>query len=435
MSVGSHVLIIGAGFGGLTLANGLRHHCPEITVQIFDRHTSPDQELAGYGIHIGADGKAALKHCLPPQIFERFLIATTPAGSQWAFRDTSLNMLALRDDKVISGLDEDEVERRAGHRGEFRSILLGGLSDSGEESGNRDVKVEWGKQFTHYEEIEGGPGKRLRAHFADGSTAEGDILVGADGSKSKVKETRLPQLHRQFLGIVIICGRYQLDDERTKALPALMTDGSLNNIVPYGRGWLFIASLPSPEGEQGPLENYTLWAYIIPKSATPADAKALSPSQLRDIALAGVKGWAEPLVTVVRDADLSTVTPIVLQSMPHLPNWDSSNVTLLGDAIHNMTPMAGVGANIALRDAHLLTDLLIDAYQGKLSSTDAIAKYEDKMRVYANAAVNVSKQIAAGASSESWVERWGFHVLLRLAHMSPWVMKNTIGRGDFGEGD
>ena len=123
-----------------------------------------------------------------------------------------------------------------------------------------------------------------------------------------------------------------------------MTDGSLNNIIPYGKGWLFIASFPSAEAERGPYENYTLWAYVIPKSETPTNPKALSASELRDIALAGIRGWATPLVTVVRDADLSTVTPIVLRSMPQLHPWEPNNVALFGDAIHNMTLMAGVGA-------------------------------------------------------------------------------------------
>ncbi len=421
------VLIIGAGFGGLCLANGLQRQ-KSISIDVFERHTDPSQELAGYGIHIGADGKRALQACLDAATFKRFLAATTPAGSQWAFRDTRLQMLALRDDAKISGLPAQDVERRAGHRADFRDILLSGLS--GREDSEKIVTVHWGKSFTHYETL---PDGSVRAFFADGTTAEGDILVGADGSKSKVREQRLPKLAREPLDIVVICGRYQLEETRTRNLPALMTDGSLNNIVPYGQGWLFIASFPSAEGETGLLENYTLWAYVIPKSQTPVDAKALTPTQLRDIALAGVKDWAAPLKTVVEDADLSTVTPIILQSMPHLPSWESTNVTLLGDAIHNMTPMAGVGANIALRDAHVLTDLLIEAHFGKINIQDAIATYEEKMRGYANAAVALSRQIAEGASSTSWLARWMFHGVLRLAGMSPMVMRNTIGRGDFGE--
>ncbi|KAI1624432.1 hypothetical protein EDD37DRAFT_657945 [Exophiala viscosa] len=370
------VLVIGAGFGGLCLANGLARQ-KGIIVDVFERHADPSKELAGYGLRVGADGKRALQHCLDPESFKRFLAATTPAGSQWAFRDPQLRLLALRDDAKISGKAEADVERRAVHRFEFRDILLKGLTDP---------SVHWGKSFTHYEQLDNG---RVRAHFADETSAEGDILIGADGSESKVREQRLPHLQREHLGIVIICGRYQLDDIRIQNLPTLMTDGSLNNI-----------------------------AYVVPKSQTPQDAKALTPEQLRDIALDGIKDWTTPLVTVVRDADLSTVAPIVLQSMPHLPVWESSNVTLLGDAIHNMTPMAGVGANIALRDAHVLTDLLIEAQHGNLDLLDV-------MWAYANDAVALSRGIAEDASSEG---RLG-----RVAHASPMHMKATIGKNALAE--
>ncbi|EXJ70779.1 uncharacterized protein A1O5_05769 [Cladophialophora psammophila CBS 110553] len=415
------VIIIGAGFGGLCLANGLQQD-KGIEVEVFERHADPTHKLAGYGLHVGSDGKRALQHCLDRESWDRFLAATTPAGAQWAFRNTHLRLLALRDDAKISGKPEVDVERRAAHRVEFRDILLKGLARQSEGK----AIVHWGKSFSHYEHLDDG---RVRAHFADSTRVEGDILIGADGSKSKVREQRRPDLKRAELGIVVICGRYHLDKVSAENLPALMTDGSLNNIVPYGKGWLFVASFPSAEGELGPVENYTLWAYVVPKPETPTDAKALSPSQLREIALAGIQNWAEPLVTVVRDAELATIAPIVLRSMPHLTPWKTDNVSLLGDAIHNMTPMAGVGANIAFRDAHVLTDLLIDAHRGNTSILDAIRTYENKMRHYANAAVALSRQIAEGASSSQILRRVMFHGVLRLAQARPTVMKATIGRG------
>lgn len=432
------VLIIGGGFGGLCLANGLQRQAG-IEIEVFERHEHPAHDLAGYGLHIGLDGKRALQHCLDNDSWERFLATTTPAGSQWAFRNPQLQMIALRDDAKLTGIAEETIERRAVHRFGFRDILLKSLAAGKPDGGTTGTttKVHWGKSFTHYESLDSG--RRVRAHFADGTSAEGDILVGADGSKSKVREQRLPHLQREALGIVIICGRYQLDEARRQALPSIMTDSSMNNIIPAGKGWLFMASFPHAEDEVGPTENYTLWAYVIPKSQTPADAKSLSPEQMRDIALAGVQGWHPSLSTIIRDADLATVSPIVLQSMPHLPAWDTSNVTLLGDAIHNMTPMAGVGANIALRDAHILGDLVIEAYANhggtSASITDAIAKYESKMRAYANDAVGLSRQIAAGASSDSSFERTAFLAVLRLAGVSDFVMRRTIGKGGGGFGE
>lgn len=74
------ILIIGAGFGGLTLANNLQQE-PGLDVHVFERHEDPSHELAGYGLHIGADGKRALKRCRSAESYEHFLNIATTAES------------------------------------------------------------------------------------------------------------------------------------------------------------------------------------------------------------------------------------------------------------------------------------------------------------------------------------------------------------------
>jgi len=78
-------------------------------------------------------------------------------------------------------------------------------------------------------------------------------------------------------------------------------------------------------------------------------------------------------------------------SIPPAP-WPSSNVTLLGDAIHTMTPGRGAGANTALRDAVLLSGALIEAHQGRTALVPAIAAYEAEMLRYSAEAVSESKK-------------------------------------------
>ncbi|KAF2098204.1 FAD/NAD(P)-binding domain-containing protein [Rhizodiscina lignyota] len=416
------VLIVGGGLGGLCLANGL--HKEGVEVRVFERHPSAESDKQGYFIHLEGQGREALQRCLNEQGWERFLATSTSAGSTWAFRDPQLQLIAMRDDVKITGKPAEVVERRAIIRWEFRSVLLKALGSEESEI------VQWDKTFTHYEEIEGG---RVLACFADGTTEEGDILVGADGSKSKVREQRLPYLHREDLGIVIICGQCSMNETSSCDLPLFMKDCSLNNIIPYGKGWLFVTSWCT----QGSLKNehadshddYTLWAYFVPKDDTPPNMTKLSAAELRDIVLGGVRGWASSINDIVQKANLSTIVPVYLRCAPHLEHWDSSNITLIGDAIHNMTPAAGVGANTALRDAQILTDLLVESARGKTSVAEAIGKYEAKMRPYANAAVALSRQIAESATSSSLFQRFMFRTVLRLAQASPFVMRATIGRG------
>ncbi len=74
-------------------------------------------------------------------------------------------------------------------------------------------------------------------------------------------------------------------------------------------------------------------------------------------------------------------------------------MTLLGDAIHTMTPGRGVGANTALRDARLLTRKLVEARDGRLPLTDAIGAYETTMTGYAWDAVIKSRAQMDGHSA------------------------------------
>jgi 2-polyprenyl-6-methoxyphenol hydroxylase-like FAD-dependent oxidoreductase len=81
-----------------------------------------------------------------------------------------------------------------------------------------------------------------------------------------------------------------------------------------------------------------------------------------------------------------------LRTSQRIAAWPASRVTLLGDAIHSMTPYRGIGANVALRDAALLCAKLVEAAQGRKAIHQAIQEYEEAMRSYAFEAVDASLQ-------------------------------------------
>jgi 2-polyprenyl-6-methoxyphenol hydroxylase-like FAD-dependent oxidoreductase len=72
--------------------------------------------------------------------------------------------------------------------------------------------------------------------------------------------------------------------------------------------------------------------------------------------------------------------------------WPAANVTLIGDAIHTMTPGRGVGANTALRDAVLLCARIIDVAEGRSGLIEAVGSYEAKMISYGFDAVLRSRE-------------------------------------------
>jgi salicylate hydroxylase len=95
--------------------------------------------------------------------------------------------------------------------------------------------------------------------------------------------------------------------------------------------------------------------------------------------------------------------------------WKPTNITLLGDAIHSMIPMRGIGANTALRDARLLSQALTGA--GDI--VESIGRYEAQMREYGFAAVRDSLQAARQFVSENPLARVGFKTSLRTAEHPP----------------
>ena len=239
------VLIIGAGVGGLCLAQGLR--AADLDVAVHERAAAPTEQLASYGIHLDADGCRALHECLPSATWARLDATAAPARDTLRFHDQHLRPLATRD-REPAGPPDPVTRRRAVSRDALREVLLDGLTGAGDATGGGGV-VRWGKAYTGYERVAGG---RLRAYFADGSHTDGDLLIGADGSNSRVRRQYLPELPRLDLGVANIAGRCPLTPEIADQLPAALVDGSVNNVVPPGPGWMFVSTWGAPEGGRAP---------------------------------------------------------------------------------------------------------------------------------------------------------------------------------------
>ncbi|KAL9082396.1 MAG: hypothetical protein Q9165_008906 [Trypethelium subeluteriae] len=377
---------------------------------------------SGYGIHIDMNGKQALRHCLPYESWIRFQHTSTPAGTQVFFRDTQLRLLADRDDTRFSTMATEDVERRGINRIEFRDILLGGLNDS------KAPVVRWNKNFTQYTLRSD---NRVCVYFDDETSEEGDVLVGADGANSRVRQQLLPHIKRVDLGIQAIAGRCEVNHHMHRLLPSTILDGSLNNIVPSGRGWMFISAwklpLSTPTSPDTETRQHVVWAYVAPQQESYSSFERYSLQQLKDFVLEEIRDWSAGLQHLVRNSDISNISRISLRTMPNLEAWESTNVTLLGDAIHNMTPMAGVGANTALRDSELLAKVLVEAYERKGQIGYAIGCYEKAMRLYANRAVQLSRRNAESAGSGQRFRRLLFLSLLRVANSSPLVIRKRVG--------
>jgi 2-polyprenyl-6-methoxyphenol hydroxylase-like FAD-dependent oxidoreductase len=401
--------IIGAGIGGACLAHGLRKNGVDVTV--FERNAAATVGLPGYGIHINVFGQQAMRDCLPEENWEAFLRASHPIGGEARFYDENLCLLAAQEGVHFKEGHVVEEQRLSISRTELKDVLTCGLSDL----------VKWEKQFVHYETLQNG---RLRVDFADETSEEMDVLVAADGANSKVRKQYLPTLERLDVGVSIIVGRTRLTSSLAASLPAMLIDGSPNSIVPKSTDWMFVSVWRAPvdiqaEAATAEIDSFVVWAYIADTYSYPSNFEDWPPDSQCEEALYRTKTWNPILQTLIKQSDMNSVSLVDLRSMPHLPEWKPSSVTLLGDAIHNMTPMAGVGANTALRDARLLTRILTDAAEGRIDLVQGIAEYEQQMREYANEAVGLSLRNAQNAVDPSKFKRRVFRVVLRIAQIFP----------------
>ena len=121
----------------------------------------------------------------------------------------------------------------------------------------------------------------------------------------------------------------------------------------------------------------------------------LSNEQFRDVdgatlqavARELVKEWHPVLRRLLDEADIPATFLIDLRYAEPVKRWQTTNVTLLGDAIHTMPPSRGEGANTALRDAELLHHTLVDVATKGVSLLQAKVEYETAMLQYGFAAV------------------------------------------------
>ncbi|BDU21675.1 NAD(P)/FAD-dependent oxidoreductase [Dyella sp. GSA-30] len=405
------VIIIGAGIGGLCLAQGLRRSGVEAVV--FERAASAQAQVRGYGIHLDHHGMTALKACLPKAIFSELDRAASYAGTVARFFDRRLRFLASTSERAPDGMGGHTLSQRRGiGRALLNRLLLSDLPD-----------VQWNKTFQRYAV---GADGRVTAYFSDGSSETGDLLVGADGSNSRVRQQYLPHIERMSVGVTAIAGRYVLSPERNDTLPATLVDGAPNMLVPSSPDWLFFSAWLTPKdasSDEPPsnARDYVVWAYVANARALPAHLDAMNDAALQEMVLKRTVGWSDQVRTLIRDAEPGSLSVIPLKSMPHLEPWPASSVTLLGDAIHNMTPMAGIGANTALRDAANLVQCLSAVIRGEASLKDEVARYEERMRSYANPAVLKSLGNAQRAGSGHRLGRMIFRTLLRLSGRLPWV--------------
>jgi 2-polyprenyl-6-methoxyphenol hydroxylase-like FAD-dependent oxidoreductase len=395
------VMIIGAGTGGLCLAHGLL--AAGIGVRVFERDRTPTDRLQGYRLTISVTGNRALRSCLPKENFERFVAASAKPNTAVNFLDHRLHRLLSIPIPPADPTGPESV--RPVSRIALRQILLDGL---------RDV-VSFDKTFVSFEHA---ADARVSVRFADGSSASGDLLIGADGAGSRVRGQLLPHAKRVDTGIVAISGRFALDESARRETPLAVFQGPTLCMGPPGQ-FMFASAVEYPAGKTPSYDQdeYVMWGF----SARPrtlgisAPIENISGETAKELVLARMNEWDPSLRHLVARADAATMSSFEVKSAQEVEPWATKNVTLLGDALHNMTPFRGMGANTALRDAAALREILIAVSRGERELLSGIADYERNMIDYGFAAVRASLANMQRLHAESALSRFTTKSLFRVA--------------------
>jgi 2-polyprenyl-6-methoxyphenol hydroxylase-like FAD-dependent oxidoreductase len=221
------------------------------------------------------------------------------------------------------------------------------------------------------------------AHFADGSSAEGDLLIGADGVHSAVRMHVIPDGPKPFDTGLIGFGGF---------VPrSLIEDTSIGQRVQttFGQSGFFGFGFCSSDPQDGVM----WWS---------------TQAALKRHLLSFHAGWHDPIPQILEAAENIGVTATL--DVARLPTWSRGRTVLIGDAAHATSPHAGQGASLALEDALRLAYLLQDGDECSVT----FEKFERERRTRAERIVALARRNGNSKREFSATGAWIRDRMLKL---------------------
>lgn len=369
------VVIVGAGLGGLVLAQALRRHAE---VVVLDRDASA-ADTGGYRIALTPEAVAVVERHVPVPLVERIRAVSDGPDtfSQFTIANSRLRPIVIAPEPP--GQDRMLCQRRA-----LRQILAEGLDDE--------------LRFSSTVVAAESSATEAVVTLADGSRISGDLVVAADGARSATLRSIAPPTSSDT-GLIGIAGSTTLAgiDE----FPFYLARGPALALDRRGLGmFLSLTSrhLPSvpPELSSAVGPPALVWGLIARRSALP-DPFAASGAMLAALAADRVSAWHPWMGDVVGKSDPSRTAAFSFRTAdPRAPRfpWPVSRITALGDAVHAMPPTGGRAGSTAIRSAGALADELTAApTTGGMHAGDidaAVARYQSRVDEWAVPAITES---------------------------------------------
>jgi len=319
------VLIAGAGLGGLAAACCLMKAGHR--VRVFEQ--APQLAEVGAGIQISANAMHVLRDLGLEAAIRR--VGVHPEAYVFRLHDTGevLQRFSLAaDHERIHGAPYTQM-----HRADFHDILAAKAREL-----DPDV-VQLNRRVTGF--IENADDAEL--HFADGGSAKGDLLIGADGLKSAVRRQLFGDAVATYTGdavwrLTVPTDRIPEADRLEKAMTLFLGPGG-HGVCYYLRSGALVNFVGCVETDDIDEES---WTVKYPWQRLKAD----------------YVGWHPTLQAVLDAADKDQIYRWSLFARPPIRRWSSARVTLLGDSAHPTLPYLAQGAAMAIEDGAVLTRAL-----------------------------------------------------------------------------
>ncbi|HEX6351753.1 FAD-dependent monooxygenase [Actinophytocola sp.] len=339
-------LIAGAGVGGLTAAIALRARGVE--VEVFE--AAPESRTSGGGLGIACNATKALTALgidLPSagvgRVCERFTLRTA--------RGRLMRELPIR--SIATELGSPVVNLR-------RSDLVTLLRDKA-----GDTPIHYGAEVVGYGRGDNG----VSVTCADGRTATGDLLVGADGIRSAIRASTIGRDPINEYGYVCWIATVAFEHSR------LPPGGAAHY---WGRGQRF-----------GLIDIGGGHVYWWGTKNVPVERARRWTGTKHDI-LRCYEGWAREVGEVISRTPEADIVSVPAQDRTFADSWGDGPVTLLGDAAHPMLTSLSQGAGSAIEDGYTLAYHLAHADDVVVG----LRRYEDARRERTRWLVSASRRLS-----------------------------------------
>ncbi|MGL5941140.1 MAG: FAD-dependent urate hydroxylase HpxO [Waterburya sp.] len=328
------VIIIGSGMAGLAAGIAMRQVGYEVEIYEKTRKLRP----AGAGISLWSNGIKVLNKL--------------GLGKEVAAIGGEMNRMEYRNHQgeILNNVNLMPLVEQVGQRPypvsrtDLQQMMLTAFGEADVRMGMRCVEVKQDAESA-------------TAIFEDGSTATGDVIVGADGIRSVVREyLNGGKVEPRYAGYVNWNGIVEASPDLAESdvWVIYVGEGKRASMMPIGGNrFYFFMGCPKPKGTK------------------------VEPKDIRAELKSTFEGWAQPVQNLITKLDPEQVNRLEISDIDPLPHLVKGRIALVGDSAHATTPTLGQGGCQAMEDAEVLCRYLITT---NIGVEDALKRYETERK-------------------------------------------------------